>query len=1057
MLLSVDEGGGMNPVWAAIVAALLLVSFSVLTMVSTARAIFRSNRNNNKEKDDESKQSTISGRDPSWWEKQTRRYTVFRMAFSVFVDYKWNQRKAKRLKKKLGLDPDDAESNGHPDILELWSVVHKRNAEKMLVKIQKLEGFWVKVGQYVSSRGDVMPLEYLETLGVLQDSMPPKSWADTWQTIVEEIGEDPALLARIQSIDRTPLSTASLAQVHKAVLKIPITTPTTTNGYEEAEQEQQQFRYHDVVLKVQHRGVAALMLQDMENLRVILEMLAWTDKDLDFGPVIREYNMEVCKELDFRIEEQNMKDVALELQKANIKAIVPNTCAGFVMERLMVMDYCDGFAVRDIAKLDEHKVDRDLLLERIVAAWAVQMHVGGVFNCDPHMGNILVSTAVPGDPSVPVLLDFGLTKRLDPQIKLAFARLMHASYENDVDGLLQSFDEMGLKMNRHDPFQDMANMQRGFGDTVKQSEARESLRKRRADFKQRREAQRADAGLKKGEKLRSPVDAWPSELVFFLRVTAMLRGLCSRLEVSYPYLKTMAMAAKNTLQTSVPEEEHATDFIHYSTKSAVATPMQIRLIEALHQLKAEGHVAGVQVCVLKHGKEVAQLAAGTLGTSNPRPVTPTTLFNVFSVSKGVLTIGALHLLQDGLIEGLDDPVARYWQAFESKPTITIRHLLSHQAGLANVYPENATLDTLLDWSAMKDFIASEEAAPSHEPGTETNYHALSYAWLVGGLIEAVTGKPYEDYLDKILPYNTKEFPGEDTTRRNLFLAGISEEVDNHKDLAVLSIDRRAEEAAKKAGIDLQEIMNQQHDKDANATSKVGEEEKDEGKRQEAKKVLQKYKGLQQLMNPSVFNMRRVREAKLPSANGHATATSLAEVFDAVIRSSHRNGSGEPILSKEILELARVPTSSTNQSGNITRPSMQQRAMLNDAQASFGLGWQLHEFELSNGDKGISIGHSGLGGSVVLAIPEEEVVVALTLSQLSMFSVARQRILGIIFAELGWKAPASIPVEDMSSRASCGGSVVSANGTRSKMRNRSNNRTMKKTPIRGFRQQGWLMR
>lgn len=72
---------------------------------------------------------------------------------------------------------------------------------------------------------------------------------------------------------------------------------------------------------------------------------------------------------------------------------------------------------------------------------------------DPHMGNILVSTAVPGDSSVPVLLDFGLTKRLDPKMKVAFARLMHSSYESDIDSLLQSFDEMGLKMNRHDPFE----------------------------------------------------------------------------------------------------------------------------------------------------------------------------------------------------------------------------------------------------------------------------------------------------------------------------------------------------------------------------------------------------------------------------------------------------------------------------------------------------------------------------------------------------------------------------------------------------------------------------
>merc|ERR1711966_152958 len=88
----------------------------------------------------------------------------------------------------------------------------------------------------------------------------------------------------------------------------------------------------------------------------------------------------------------------------------------------------------------------------------------------------------------------------------------------------------------------------------------------------------------------------------------------------------------------------------------------------------------------------------------------------------------------------------------------------------------------------------------------------------------------------------------------------------------------------------------------------------------------------------------------------------------------------------------------------------QQAALDDERAMFGLGFQLHEFTLANGEKAISIGHSGLGGSVVLALPEEEVVVAFTLNHLSMDSVARKRILGIVFDELGWKAPPSIPVE-----------------------------------------------
>ena len=176
-------------------------------------------------------------------------------------------------------------------------------------------------------------------------------------------------------------------------------------------------------------------------------------------------------------------------------------------------------------------------------------------------------------------------------MKVAFARLMHSSHEGDLDALLQSFDEMGLKMNRHDPFEDMANMQRGFSDTVPQSQVREASKRKSQDYQRRMEAKRADAGLQKGQKLGSPVEAWPSELVFFGRVSAMLRGMCSRLDVSYPYLRTMAMAARETLRASVPEDEHATGVVHPSAE-LISTPLQHRLVEALDQINSEGHMVG---------------------------------------------------------------------------------------------------------------------------------------------------------------------------------------------------------------------------------------------------------------------------------------------------------------------------------------------------------------------------------------------------------------------------------------------------------------------------------
>jgi len=126
-------------------------------------------------------------------------------------------------------------------------------------------------------------------------------------------------------------------------------------------------------------------------------LLFKTDSDLDFGPVIREYNLEVKKELDFRIEAENMKEVSDLLKANNVRAIIPKTIPGLITSRVLVMDYCPGFPIKDTASISRHSVNRELLLERVCQSWAIQMHIGGLFNADPRGGNILVSTAPEGD------------------------------------------------------------------------------------------------------------------------------------------------------------------------------------------------------------------------------------------------------------------------------------------------------------------------------------------------------------------------------------------------------------------------------------------------------------------------------------------------------------------------------------------------------------------------------------------------------------------------------------------------------------------------------------
>lgn len=952
-----NDHGIMGP------SAVVLGVVSFALVVGSAGALVASSRPTTKhEVADASKSNTaaagsahvvvasIPAAEPSALTKLTRRAKVFTLAGKVFLSYKSTERKEKRLRKDLGLSTNDEDDADHPDIVALWERAHEKNAARILSKIESLQGFWIKVGQYLSSRADVMPIQYLHILATLQDGVPAKPYEEVCKTLSESFTTDQ--MAMFEYIDPNPLSTASLAQVHRAKL---------VNG-------------RDVVVKVQHRGVASLMRQDMANLRTILNLLARSDPNLDFNPVVNEYTAEVARELDFRTECANMDEVRNLLETSDIRAKVPKSIPELVTERVLTMEFCQGFPIRDLEKLDDNHVDRSLLLSRVCEAWAMQMHVGGCFNADPHSGNILVSTAeADGDASVPVLLDFGLTKRLDDNMRLAFARLVHAADENDVDALLQSFQDMGLVLNRYDPFEDMAAMRRSFADPVPQSQAQVALKEKTRDRKLREQAMKDDQGVDEGGKLRNPVDAWPSELVFFTRVTAMLRGLCSRLEVQYPYLNTMARSARLALKDSVPHHERAQSLVHVSADDPVSS-LQDRVLKIAENIIEEEEAVGLQFCVISHGNIVANVAAGTLGTADPRPVTPSSLFNAFSVSKAVLAAAALILMQKKSID-VDDSISLYWPEFASHPEkegITIRQALSHQAGLADAFPKGASIDVLTDWEEMKKFISSSEALPSHSPGDETRYHYLSFAWIIGGLIEAITGEPYEKFLEEhvIDPSGVRE---------DMFMAGISEEIDADR-LAILTTKKPLSSPAP----------------GPERNTSIANEESQEKR----KVVLEKFRGSEQMLNPSIFNMRKLRNAKLPSANGHFSATALARVFNTLVIGDDTT---PPLLEPSTIDAARSPQVSTKSTS-----SSSSSAMLDNQTASFGLGFQVHVIQSKGGGQTMmSLGHAGLGGSILLCVPELGLSIAFTTNTLSPKSTARDRLINAVLDEYDLIAPKSL--------------------------------------------------
>jgi CubicO group peptidase (beta-lactamase class C family) len=166
----------------------------------------------------------------------------------------------------------------------------------------------------------------------------------------------------------------------------------------------------------------------------------------------------------------------------------------------------------------------------------------------------------------------------------------------------------------------------------------------------------------------------------------------------------------------------------------------------LDALVAAGEERGLQVAVYHRGDLVVDAWAGVADPAAGTPVTPDTLFTVYSVGKGIAAT-ALHVLAEQGTLAYDDPIADHWPEFarHGKAGILVRHALSHLAGIPQM-PPGSTPDDVVDWAGMCDRIAA--LVPLWPAGATLCYHALTYGWIVGGVAERADGRPFPRLVEE---------------------------------------------------------------------------------------------------------------------------------------------------------------------------------------------------------------------------------------------------------------------------------------------------------------------
>ncbi|XP_076915610.1 uncharacterized protein LOC143575027 [Bidens hawaiensis] len=649
-----------------------------------------------------------------WGNIYKRRMKVFTLAFLIYLDYKALQQREKltRRSKRDGL----------------WERAHERNAKRVLKLIVELEGLWVKMGQYLSTRADVLPDAYIRLLKQLQDSLPPRGLEEVRSTIEKQLGKSMNNL--FTNFVSVPLATASIAQVHRATLH---------DGQE-------------VVVKVQHKGIKTVILEDLKNAKSIVDWIAWAEPQYDFNPMIDEWIREAPKELDFNLEAENTRKVSrnlgcrsegLDKKPEHVEVLIPEVIQS--TKKVLILEYMDGVRLNDSRALEELGVDKQKLVEEITRAFAHQIYVDGFFNGDPHPGNFLVSRE---PPHRPILLDFGLTKLLSSSVKHALAKMFLAAAEGDHVALLSAFAEMGLKLRLDMPEQAMEITNVFFRATTPASEALETVKSLSEQREKNMKIIQEKMKLNKKEVKRfNPIDAFPGDVVIFSRVLNLLRGLSSSMNVRISYLTIMRPFAESVLKSDMNHGPSSNPKWVYD--GPVHSDVETKLRRFLVELGNADRILGIQVCAYKDGKVIIDTAAGVLGKYDPRPVQPDSLFPVFSVSKGI-TAGMVHWLVDKGKLKLDENVANIWPEFgtNGKDQIKVNHILNHTAGLQNALANIAAEDPMLigDWDECLRRIAM--VAPETEPGRKQSYHYLSYGWLCGGIIEHASGKKFQDVLEE---------------------------------------------------------------------------------------------------------------------------------------------------------------------------------------------------------------------------------------------------------------------------------------------------------------------
>jgi predicted unusual protein kinase regulating ubiquinone biosynthesis (AarF/ABC1/UbiB family) len=428
----------------------------------------------------------------------------------------------------------------------LRSLARRTRVERMrrsAVQFRKLAiemgGVMIKVGQFLSTRVDVLPAEITAELADLQDEVPPAAFEGIRKEAEAELGGP--LEELFASFEQEPLAAASLGQVHRAQLRIVDNPPI---------QDQNGNPILDVVVKIQRPGIADIITTDLAALRTVgnwLKRYRPISRRANVPALLDEFTRVLYEEVDYLAEGRNAETFAVNFAgQADIR--VPRVDWTHTTQRVLTLENVWSIKITDYEAISEAGIDRSEVAVRLLDTYLQQIFEDGFFHADPHPGNLFVRPLpVEEDENAArpwqlTFIDFGMVGRVPTQIKEGLREMLIGVGTQDANRVVQSYIALGILL----PGADLEALERAESKIFERFWGKNMTELSRID-----PAEVRDLMIEFRELIYTLPFQVPQDIIFLVRTVSILSGMCTGLNPKFNLFDQLVPYAQKLIAQEV--------------------------------------------------------------------------------------------------------------------------------------------------------------------------------------------------------------------------------------------------------------------------------------------------------------------------------------------------------------------------------------------------------------------------------------------------------------------------------------------------------------------------